>query len=110
MTAFAFSFALSSDDLISYQTTLAGVLRSLGGQIYGSIAILVAFYVIGAPIGIALSLKTSMLIEGFLVGFMVGCSVLALAQIVYIYRASWAQVAQRVSHIRPLRTLRKNTI
>lgn len=78
------------------QTNLAGILRSLGGQIYGSVAIFIAFYVIGAPVGITLSLKTPMLIQGFLVGFMIGCCVLALAQIIYIYQANWTRVAQRV--------------
>jgi Na+-driven multidrug efflux pump len=46
------------------QGLLNGILRSVGAQFYGSIAIFVGFYVVGSPISLSLMLKTNLQIYG----------------------------------------------
>ena len=43
-----------------------GIVRSVGGQFYGSIFFLIGFYIVGTPIGLGLLLKTPLMTYGFL--------------------------------------------
>jgi hypothetical protein len=49
---------------IKKKGTAAGILRSVGAQLFSSIALFIAFYVIGLPIGISLLLKTNLKLFG----------------------------------------------
>lgn len=99
------------------QGNFGGIIRAIGGQMYGSIMNIIAFYVIGLPISISLMLKTSLTIlgnnslnfnnllliefffeyKGFWIGIIVGSGSLVLMQIFYALRIDWKKEALKVS-------------
>lgn len=79
-----------------YKATASGIIKSIGGQKWGSIMNIIGFYVFGLPLGLSLMLKTSLQLYGFWIGLIVGDLVLIAMQIVYVYRIDWIEEAQKV--------------
>ena len=77
---------------------MAGILRSVGAQIYISILMLVGYYVIGSPIGISLLLTTELKDYGFFVGISTGTFLVVFFQAVYAMRIDWNSEAKKVSN------------
>lgn len=73
-----------------------GVLRALGAQVYGVIIAIVAYYLVGLPVGLYLLLKTSVKVTGFWIGILFASLILFFLQVGYIYRVDWAQQAKMV--------------
>jgi hypothetical protein len=61
----------------------------VGGQVFSSIFLFVAFYCVSAPIGLGLLLGTSLGVAGFYIGVFIGLVVLVALQFAYIYRINW---------------------
>ncbi len=75
------------------QGLYGGILRAVGAQLYGSIAMFIGLYVVGTPVGLALLFKTNLKAYGFLTGAFVGLTALIILQLCYITRINWEQKA-----------------
>ncbi|RNA07949.1 multidrug and toxin extrusion 1 [Brachionus plicatilis] len=74
-----------------------GILRALGAQVYGVIIAIVAYYLVGLPVGLYLLLKTPIKVTGFWVGILFSSLILFVFQAVYIYRVNWVEQAKIAS-------------
>lgn len=72
-------------------------MRTVGGQLFSSIAVFVSYYVIGSPIGLSLLLKSPLKAYGFFIGVFIGTTVLISAQVVHLLRLDWKKTAQEVA-------------
>ncbi len=75
------------------QGSNSGIIRAVGAQLYGSIAMFIGFYVVGTPIGLSLLFKTNIKAYGFFIGVFIGLVVLIILQVIYIFRIDWIQKA-----------------
>lgn len=73
-----------------------GILRALGAQIYGVIIAIVAYYLVGLPVGLYLLLKTPVKVVGFWIGILFSSLILFVFQMIYICRVDWIQQAKIV--------------
>ncbi|BHF62771.1 hypothetical protein SprV_0200575700 [Sparganum proliferum] len=68
---------------------LGGVLRGAGMQRIGAVTVLLAFYLIGGPVGIGLLMATSLRVLGLWIGFLIGIVVCTLTYVVFCLRINW---------------------
>lgn len=84
------------------QGFFSSIIKSVGGQFYGSIIVFVSFYINGLPLGIYLMKKTDLRILGFWMGFLTAGIVLVILQIIFISRIDWIKSAKQ-AHDRTLK-------
>lgn len=70
----------------------AGCLRAQGRQKIGGYLNLIAYYVLGVPIGLILCFKYDLRIKGLWIGIGVGVLILGLLELTFIYFSNWNSI------------------
>lgn len=77
----------------AYNIIGAGVLRGQGRQRAASILNLISYYVVALPVGYYLAFYKGYQVFGLWCGLVLGVAALATAEMYYIVRSDWAQIA-----------------
>jgi len=76
------------------QTTLGGVLRGMGLQYIGAIANLIAFYIVGIPVGLLFAFGYKLKLRGIWLGIASGLVIMTVLQIMYLMRINFRKEAK----------------
>jgi len=77
----------------TFHGVLSGIIRGLGKQIYGSVFVLICYYVFGMPLALYLAFKKEMGVNGLWLGFTIAVSILVIGLVLIIECSNWSKIA-----------------